>query len=109
MPSNNRGDSGISQEHQCVVSPLYYFPVIFLAAVRLTTVTAGFTFDGSFIVGGSDEGSGLEVTHAETGDKIHTFKTLNPCPVVAWAPTRYWLAYGDGPYLCIVGIDGSRK
>ncbi|QPG99317.1 hypothetical protein C2857_001463 [Epichloe festucae Fl1] len=34
-----------------------------------------FTFDGSYIVGGSDEGNGLEVSHVETGEHVHTFKT----------------------------------
>ncbi|VUC36167.1 unnamed protein product [Clonostachys rosea] len=67
-----------------------------------------FTFDGSFVVGGSDEGSGLEVTHTETGEKIHTFKTAGSCPVVAWAPTRYWLAYSDLGVLRIIGIDDKK-
>ncbi|KAL6869003.1 hypothetical protein ACO1O0_000326 [Amphichorda felina] len=67
------------------------------------------TFDGSYIVGGSDEGTGLDVTHAETGDKIHTFKTAGACPVVAWAPTRYWLAYSDAGALRIVGVDVDKK
>ncbi|CAG9939309.1 unnamed protein product [Clonostachys rosea f. rosea IK726] len=67
-----------------------------------------FTFDGSFVVGGSDEGSGLEVTHTETGEKIHTIKTAGSCPVVAWAPTRYWLAYSDLGVLRIIGIDDKK-
>lgn len=78
--------------------------------VRLTSDgTTGFTFDGSFVVGGSDEGSGLEVTHAETGEKVHTFRTAGSCPVVAWAPTRYWLAYSDLGVLRIAGIDADKK
>ena len=48
-----------------------------------------FSFDGSYVVGGSDEGTGLEIVHAETGDLVHTFKTSGPCPVVAWHPSRY--------------------
>ncbi|KAH7326672.1 WD40-repeat-containing domain protein [Stachybotrys elegans] len=68
-----------------------------------------FTFDGSFIVGGSDEGNGLEVSHVETGEHVHTFKTAGSCPVVAWAPTRYCLAYGDLGVLRIVGVDVDRK
>ncbi|KAI6785855.1 THO complex subunit-like protein [Emericellopsis cladophorae] len=71
------------------------------------TITS-WTFDGSFIVGGSDEGNGLVVTHAETGDKVHTFNTVGPCPLVAWAPTRYWLAYNDMGYLKIVGVDVDK-
>ena len=54
-------------------------------------------------MGGSDEGTGLDVTHAETGEKIHTFKTAGACPVVAWAPTRYWLAYRVAGGLRIIG------
>ncbi|GAB0140085.1 hypothetical protein EsHS_00000722 [Epichloe bromicola] len=40
-----------------------------------TTDWICFTFDGSYIVGGSDEGTGLEVSHVETGEHVHTFKT----------------------------------
>jgi len=54
-----------------------------------------FSFDGSFIVGGSDEGVGLEIAHTETGEYVHSVKTSGPCPVVAWHPSRYWLAYTD--------------
>ncbi|KAL7956293.1 WD40-repeat-containing domain protein [Trichoderma compactum] len=68
-----------------------------------------FTFDGSYVVGGSDEGNGLEVTHVETGEHVHTFKTAGSCPVVAWAPTRYCLAYSDLGVLRIVGVDLDRK
>ncbi|KAL2137089.1 hypothetical protein VTI74DRAFT_9695 [Chaetomium olivicolor] len=68
-----------------------------------------FTFDGSYVVGGCEEGSGLEVTHTETGDHVHTFKTVGPCEAVAWAPTRYCLAYSDLGVLRIVGIDADRK
>lgn len=68
-----------------------------------------FTFDGSYIVGGSDEGNGLEVSHVETGEHVHTFKTAGSCPVVAWAPTRYCLAYSDLGILRIVGVDVDRK
>ncbi|KAK2073655.1 hypothetical protein P8C59_007920 [Phyllachora maydis] len=34
-----------------------------------------FTWDGSYVVAGCDEGSGLDVTHTETGELVHTFKT----------------------------------
>ncbi|KAK3906204.1 WD40-repeat-containing domain protein [Staphylotrichum tortipilum] len=64
-----------------------------------------FTFDGSYVVGGCEEGSGLEVTHTETGDHVHTFKTAGPCEAVAWAPTRYCLAYSDLGVLRIVDVD----
>lgn len=68
-----------------------------------------FTFDGSYLVGGSDEGSGLEICHAETGDLVHSYKTAGPCPIVSWAPTRYCLAYSDMGALRIVGVDSDRR
>ncbi|GAB1311226.1 THO complex subunit 3 [Madurella fahalii] len=68
-----------------------------------------FTFDGSYVVGGCEEGPGLEVTHTETGEHVYTFKTAGPCEAVAWAPTRYCLAYSDLGVLRIVGIDAERK
>lgn len=54
-------------------------------------------------------GNGLEVSHVETGEHVHTFKTAGSCPVVAWAPTRYCLAYSDLGVLRIVGVDVDRK
>lgn len=54
-------------------------------------------------------GNGLEVTHVETGEHVYTFKTAGSCPVVAWAPTRYCLAYSDLGVLRIVGVDLDRK
>ncbi|RCI11472.1 hypothetical protein L249_7313, partial [Ophiocordyceps polyrhachis-furcata BCC 54312] len=68
-----------------------------------------FTWDGSYIVGGTDEGSGLDVHHVETGDLVHTVKTAGSSPVVAWAPLRYCLAYSDLGVLRIVGLDVDRK
>ncbi|KAF9869804.1 tho complex subunit 3 [Colletotrichum karsti] len=68
-----------------------------------------FTFDGNFLVGGSDEGSGLDIRHVESGDQVYTLKTAGPCPVVAWAPTRYCLAYSDLGILRIVGVDAEKK
>ena len=68
----------------------------------------GFSFDGSFIVGGSDEGNGLEIAHVETGEYVHTVPTQAPAPCVAWHPARYWLAYsGDSMGLKIVGAGGG--
>lgn len=64
-----------------------------------------FSYDGSYIVGGSDEGTGLEIAHAESGEYVHSIKTTAPCPIVAWHPSRYILAYGEGGVLKILGID----
>lgn len=69
-----------------------------------------FTFDGSYFVGGcEDGGSGLEVIHTETGELIHTAKTAGSCETLAWAPTRYCLAYSDLGTLRIIGVDGDKK
>jgi THO complex subunit 3 len=54
-------------------------------------------------------GSGLDVTHTETGKKVYTFKTAGSNPVVAWAPTRYCLAYSDLGVLRIIGVDVDKK
>ncbi|ROW11053.1 hypothetical protein VMCG_01091 [Cytospora schulzeri] len=61
-----------------------------------------FTFDGFYVCGGSDEGTGIEVYHCDSGERVHTFKTASPSPVVAWAPTRYMLAYSDLGQLRII-------
>jgi THO complex subunit 3 len=68
-----------------------------------------FSFDGSYIVGGSDEGPGLEIAHTETGEYVHSIKTAGPCPIVAWHPSRYCLAYADAGSLKIIGVDPERK
>ncbi|KAH8905533.1 WD domain-containing protein [Coniochaeta sp. PMI_546] len=70
-----------------------------------------FTFDGSFIAGGSDEEAGVHVWHTETGEHMYTFKSAGPSPVVSWAPTRYCLAFSDNSVgaLRIAGVDPERK
>jgi len=68
-----------------------------------------FTFDGSYIVGGSDEGPGLEIAHTETGEHVHTVKTAGPCPIVAFHPLRNILAYTDLGSLRIIGVEGERR
>ncbi|ELQ37795.1 WD repeat-containing protein [Pyricularia oryzae Y34] len=51
---------------------------------------------------------GIEVTHAESGEHVHTIKTIGSCPVVAWAPNRYCLAYSDANTLRIIGVDAEN-
>ncbi|KAI2629374.1 WD domain-containing protein [Xylaria nigripes] len=68
-----------------------------------------FSWDGLFIVGGSDEGTGLEITVSETGEHLCTYKTRTPSPVVAWAPNRYALAYTDMGSLRIIGASSGGK
>ncbi|CAL3963878.1 unnamed protein product [Diplocarpon coronariae] len=68
-----------------------------------------FSFDGTFIIGGSEEGSGLGIAHTETGEAIHTIKTAGPCPIVAWHPSSYVLAYSDLGSLRIIGVSTDKK
>lgn len=69
--------------------------------------TVSFSFDGSYIVGGSDEGSGLDIAHAETGEYVHTVDTTGPSQCVQWHPSRYVLAYVSEIGLKIVGGIGG--
>ena len=67
-----------------------------------------FSWDGSFLCGASDEGTGIELVHTETGEVVHTVSTGVAAPCVAWHPGRYWLAYsGDAMGLKIVGAAGG--
>lgn len=54
-------------------------------------------------------GAGLEISHTETGEPVHSVKTVGPSPVVAWAPMKYCLAYSDIGSLRIIGVDTDRK
>ncbi|MCJ1359252.1 MAG: hypothetical protein MMC33_009253 [Icmadophila ericetorum] len=82
--------------------------------------SVGFSWDGSFVCGGSDEGGlgasaggagagGIEIAHVETGEVVHTVPTQGGAVgCVAWHPGRYWLAYsGDASGLKIVGAAGG--
>ncbi|KAI1845647.1 hypothetical protein JX265_005337 [Neoarthrinium moseri] len=66
-----------------------------------------FSFDGNYIVGGSDEGSALEFTYVETGEHLFSYKTASPCSLVAWAPNRYALAYCDLGTLRIISAGAK--
>jgi THO complex subunit 3 len=68
-----------------------------------------FSWDGGYVVGGSDEGTGLEIAYAETGEYVATVQTQTPAQAVAWHPSRYWLAYGqENGQLKIVGAGGGQ-
>lgn len=69
--------------------------------------SVGFSFDGSFVLGGSDEGTCLEIAHTETGEYIHKVETGMAAPHVAWHPSRYILAYSCDAGLRIVGGVGG--
>ncbi|KAI9713945.1 MAG: hypothetical protein M1820_000675 [Bogoriella megaspora] len=71
-----------------------------------------FSFDGFYIVGGSDEeDTPLEIAHAETGEYVCSIPTPHPPTCVAWHPHRYALAYtGDPAGLKIIGgISGDSS
>lgn len=71
-----------------------------------------FTHDGYYLVAGSDsadaqqgQATAIDCYHVESGERVHSFKTATASPVVAWAPTRYQLAYSDVGQLRIIGVD----
>ncbi|KAF2401270.1 WD40 repeat-containing protein [Trichodelitschia bisporula] len=66
-----------------------------------------FSCDGAYIVGGSDEGSGIEIVHAESGDYVHRVDFALPAPVVQWSPKDYSLAYAFGEGHAGLRIIGS--
>ncbi|KAK1757601.1 THO complex subunit 3 [Echria macrotheca] len=68
-----------------------------------------FTYDGCYLVAGCEDNSGVHVFHTESGDVVHTFKTAGHSEAVAWAPTRYCLAYSDLGILRIVGLSSERS
>ncbi|MCJ1479470.1 hypothetical protein MMC13_008156 [Lambiella insularis] len=79
-----------------------------LGAMVGSVRSVGFSWDGGYVVGGSDEGNGLEIAHVETGEYVCKVETSAPATCVAWHPTRYWLAYsGDAMGLKIVGAGGG--
>lgn len=67
--------------------------------------SVSFSFDGSYVVGGTDEGSaGLEIAHTESGEAVWRIEERSPTPCVQWHPSRYALAYSvDSVGLKIVG------
>ncbi|KAI0172019.1 WD40 repeat-like protein [Hypoxylon sp. FL1284] len=68
-----------------------------------------FSFDGLYLAGGSEEGSGPEIFNSETGEHLCTYKTTTAAPIVAWAPNRYALAYTDGGHLRVIGASTGGK
>ena len=75
--------------------------------------SVAFSFDGSYIVGGCDEGSGLEVVHVESGEGVGRVELGSGSSgggggQVAWHPGKYWIAYaGEGGALRILGAGGG--
>ncbi|RPA84223.1 WD40 repeat-like protein [Ascobolus immersus RN42] len=64
----------------------------------------GFSFDGAYICGSSDESNNIEIAHVETAEYVATIPTLSPVSSIAWHPNKYYLAYsGEASGLKIVG------
>ncbi|KAL9604490.1 MAG: hypothetical protein Q9219_000455 [cf. Caloplaca sp. 3 TL-2023] len=80
-----------------------------LSSLSGSVKTVSFSWDGSYVVGGSDEGTGIDVAHAETGETVARIETSAPAPCVSWHPNgKYWIAYsGDPGGLKIVGAAGG--
>lgn len=60
-----------------------------------------FSFEGTYLCAGAgsdkDAQTGLEISHVETGEAVHTIETVNPVSIVAWHPSRYALAFSGDP------------
>jgi THO complex subunit 3 len=66
--------------------------------------TVSFSCDGSYIAGGSDEGTGFEIGNVETGESVFKVEAKVPTPVVAWSPRDYAVAYAPTDWgLKIIG------
>ena len=61
-----------------------------------TVRSVSFSCDGTYIVGGSDEGSGIEIGNVESGEYVHKIETKETVPVVQWSPKDYALAFAPG-------------
>jgi THO complex subunit 3 len=73
-------------------------------SMESTVRSVDFSFDGSYVVAGSDEDKKLQIAHVETGEIVHTIDIPHQAHQVAWHPCRYVLAYSAAGYgLKIVG------
>jgi THO complex subunit 3 len=61
-----------------------------------TVAELSFSCDGAYIVGGSEEGTGLDIAHVESGEYVHRIETPGTVPHVQWSPKDYALAYAPG-------------
>jgi len=77
-----------------------------LAGMTGPVRSVSFSFDGRYVVGGSEgsgavpsvggggsDNDGLIIAHVETGEYVHTIETKAAASCVAWHPSRYHLAY----------------
>ena len=63
-----------------------------------------FSFDGSYIVAGSEDEKRLQIAHVDSGEIVYSVDRPQPAAMVAWHPFRYALAYSaDKDGLKIIG------
>jgi THO complex subunit 3 len=66
--------------------------------------TVSFSCDGTYIAGGSDEGTGFEIGNVETGESVYKVETKVATPVVMWSPRDYAIAYAPNDWgLRVIG------
>ncbi|MCJ1311456.1 hypothetical protein MMC25_005127 [Agyrium rufum] len=59
-------------------------------------------------VGPGASGTGIEISHVESGEVVYTIPTQGPAACVVWHPSRYWVAWsGDSGGLKILGPAGG--
>lgn len=80
-----------------------------LSSLSGSVKSVSFSWDGSYVIGGSDEGTGFDIAHVETGETVARVETTAPAPCLSWHPNgKYWIAYsGDSGGLKIVGAAGG--
>lgn len=54
-----------------------------------------FSCDGTYVIGGSDEGTGFEIGNVETGEFVYKVETKEAVPIVQWSPKDYAIAYAQ--------------
>ena len=69
--------------------------------------SVGFSFDGAYVIGGSDEGGGIEIGHVDSGEYAHRAEAPNCNGIVAWHPSRYWIAWAGDQGLRVIGAAGG--
>lgn len=71
--------------------------------------TISVSFDSQYIVGGTDDGPGLEIADVYTGEYVHSINTgaTTSAPVVQWSPRSYALAYSVGEGNGALKVIGS--
>lgn len=69
--------------------------------------SVGFSFDGAYVIGGSDEGDGIEIGHVDTGEYVYRAEAAKCNGLVTWHPSRYWVAWAGDAGLRVIGAGGG--